>query len=120
MELQLPIPPSANHIFRATRRGKVYRSKKYVNWHQAAELMALGTRKGKPPSPPYSITMNILGGSGWRKDRDLDNAWKPVLDLLQHMHIIREDNCQHITSLLITYQPGTGGPAECHVHIKGV
>jgi crossover junction endodeoxyribonuclease RusA len=119
MKLQLPIPPSVNHIFRATRRGTVYRSKKYVQWHQAAELMAKETKKGKVPAPPYAVTMNIIGGSGWRKDRDLDNIWKPVLDLLQHLHIIAEDNCQHITSLLVTYQTGFGWPAECHVHIKG-
>ncbi|NBV59714.1 MAG: RusA family crossover junction endodeoxyribonuclease [Rhodobacteraceae bacterium] len=120
MKLQLPIPPSVNHIFRATRRGTVYRSKKYVDWHHAAELMAHATKKGKVPPPPFNIIMNILGGSGWRKDRDLDNCWKPVLDLLQHLHIIPEDNCQTITSLTVTYQKGCGGPAECHVHIKGI
>lgn len=120
MKVQLPIPPSVNHIFRATRRGTVYRSKKYTDWHKEAELMASTTRKGKKPAPPYAVTMNIIGGHGWRKDRDLDNTWKPVLDLLQHLHLIAEDNCQHITSLTVTYQPGTGGPAECHVHIKGL
>ena len=120
MKLQLPIPPSVNHIFRSTRRGTVYRSKKYLEWHKAAELMAYATKKGKLINPPYEITMNILGGSGWRKDRDLDNCWKPVLDLLQHLQFIQEDNCQHITRLVVTYQKGAGNPAECHVHIKGI
>jgi len=81
--------------------------------------MALLTRKGKVINPPYAITMVIIGGSGWRKDRDLDNCWKPVLDLLQHLNLIKEDNCQHITRLVVTYQPGDGRPAECHLTIAG-
>lgn len=119
MRLELPIPPSANHIFRASRRGQVYRSKKYTDWHKAAELMAYATKKGKVINPPYAITMEIIGGSGWRKDRDLDNCWKPVLDLLQHLQIIQEDNCQHITRLVVTYSKGDGRPAECHLTIGG-
>jgi Holliday junction resolvase RusA-like endonuclease len=79
--------------------------------------MALATKQGKPISPPYAVTMLIIGGQGWRKDRDLDNIWKPVLDLLQHIHLIKEDNCQHITRLVVTYQPGDGRPAECHLTI---
>ena len=70
-------------------------------------------------NPPYAITMEIIGGSGWRKDRDLDNAWKPVLDLLQHLNLIQEDNCQHITRLVVTYSKGDGRPAECHLTIVG-
>ena len=77
------------------------------------------TKKGKTINPPYAITMEIIGGSGWRKDRDLDNAWKPVLDLLQHVGIIQEDNCQHITRLVVTYSKGDGRPAECHLTIGG-
>ena len=82
--------------------------------------MASVTKKGKKVLPPYEITMNILGGSGWRKDRDLDNCWKPVLDLLQHIHLIEEDNCSHITRLIVNYIKSDGKlPAECHVTIKG-
>jgi len=81
--------------------------------------MAMLTKKGKTINPPYAITMTIIGGSGWRKDRDLDNCWKPVLDLLQHLNLIKEDNCQHITRLVVTYQPGDGRPAECHLTIAG-
>jgi Holliday junction resolvase RusA-like endonuclease len=81
--------------------------------------MALATKKGKVIKPPYAITMTIIGGSGWRKDRDLDNCWKPVLDLLQHINLIAEDNCQHITRLVVTYAQGDGRPAECHLTIGG-
>lgn len=80
-------------------------------------LMVLATQTGKKVKPPYKITMLIIGGQGFRKDRDLDNCLKPVLDLLQHMNLIAEDNIQHLTELQVVYQTGDGRPAECHLTI---
>jgi urocanate hydratase len=46
---------------------------------EALEIIDRSHKQGKPISPPYAVTMLIIGGQGWRKDRDLDNIWKPVL-----------------------------------------
>jgi len=116
MKMTLPIPPSVNHMYRS-KRGGVYKSKKYQQWIQEAALMIQLTRKGAKINPPYKFIMTIVGGKGWRTNRDLDNCLKPVLDLLTTMNIIEDDNCHLVNSLAVIFVAGNGSDAKCMVEL---
>jgi Holliday junction resolvase RusA-like endonuclease len=49
---------------------------------------------GKPGQVqgPLEIQIVAISGKGWRKNRDLDNLAKPLIDLLKHTGIIEDDN----------------------------
>lgn len=49
---------------------------------------------GKPGQVqgPLEIQIVAISGKGWRKNRDLDNLAKPLIDLLKHTNIIEDDN----------------------------
>lgn len=117
MKLQLPIPPSVNHMYRSKRGGQVYRSRRYVQWMEEAALMIQLTRKGAKINPPFKFIMTITSGKGWRKDRDLDNCLKPVLDLLTKMNIIKDDNCTLVNSLSVIFVAGDGSEAKCFIEL---
>ena len=91
--LDLPFPPSTNAIWRHAR-GRMYRSKKYLDWMNQADLYVISTRqmpKRKIHGPfGCSIRLNRDAGRG-----DGDNRIKAVLDWAQSREIIRNDSdCQ--------------------------
>lgn len=49
---------------------------------------------GKPGQVqgPLEIQIMAIAGKGWRKNRDLDNLAKPLIDLLKHTGVIEDDN----------------------------
>lgn len=69
------------------------------------------------------MRLTIFGGKGWPISRDLDNALKAVLDLLQHLQILNEDNTKHVHGVEVLYQPPVGPKqdawAECVIYRGG-
>lgn len=101
--ITIPPPPSVNSIFRYGK-GKMYRSRPYMAW--LGECIAL--HKGRKPEPfqrPVSVAVTLHGGSGFKKNRDLDNCLKVVVDLLRHLEVILDDNVQHVVDVRISYIP---------------
>lgn len=98
--INIPIPPSANHIH-AFARGRVRRSKNYQTWLTTCQFML-----GKPGrvSGVVGVRVVIIGGKGWRSNRDLDNTLKPILDLLRYLDIIEEDNTGIVRRIEVTFQ----------------
>jgi crossover junction endodeoxyribonuclease RusA len=96
--LILPMPPSTNHIWRIIRK-RAIKSKEYNEW--LAECMNIVADIGRVPSP-VSFQMII---HGCRKNSDLDNRIKAVLDLLVHAGILEGDSVQHVQSLDVRYDP---------------
>jgi len=88
-----------------------------MQWMEEAALMIQLTRKGAKINPPFKFIMTIVGGKGWRKDRDLDNCLKPVLDLLTKMNIIKDDNCSLVNSLAVNFAAGDGTEAKCFIEL---
>jgi Holliday junction resolvase RusA-like endonuclease len=87
--LDLPTPPSVNRLWRSGR-GRVFRSKTYLSWIQAAdaELMARRQMPKKRIEGPFEAHITLS-----RKVRgDLDNRVKGLLDFLQSREIIRNDS----------------------------
>lgn len=114
--IELPIPPSTNNLF-VTRRGKRYKSNHYLAWIKEADLMLM-VQRAKPVPSPVSIVVRIIGGDGWTRGRDLDNAIKPVLDLCKMAGLILDDNCNHVVSVRAFYCEPRGEKAACCVEIE--
>jgi Holliday junction resolvase RusA-like endonuclease len=101
IELQLPIPPSCNQLWRAGRRkGHFYKSRAYTLWLQEANLL---TPKGTPLGAPAEVQIEIHGGKGWTHRRDLDNTNKAIIDLLKWRGYFEDDNTQHVTKISTEY-----------------
>jgi len=87
----LPIPPSVNNLF-VNRAGKLHggraKGSDYKRWlHDAG--WALKVAGGVPNVPGI---VRVLIEAPLNRRRDLDNALKPLLDLLVKMSVIADDN----------------------------
>lgn len=88
--IKLPLPPTVNSMFANRRGGGRQRTKKYNDWRQEAYLAAVA-------QPDTSL--NMFSGPVMvditcrrpRKNCDIDNRIKPVLDLLQAAGVIEDD-----------------------------
>ena len=87
-ELDLPLPPSLNRLWRQGQSGKVYRSPEYMNWLKAAgwELAAQ-----RPTSIPSPVAVTLKAGIPGHRRRDLDNIAKATLDLLEQQGVVTND-----------------------------
>lgn len=86
----LPIPPSVNNLFINTRSGRVSGSA-YKRWRQEAGwAIKLGCGAFVPPLLTGIVGVKITAPLNRR--RDLDNALKPLLDILVRMEVISDDN----------------------------
>jgi len=98
-QLDLPVPPSANKMFRSffdykKRRVRYARSGSYRKWlKSAAKWCYVWT--GDPLrvvsahiAGPFDIVVIV---SGLRDNADIDNRLKPILDLLEDEKIIAND-----------------------------
>lgn len=113
MVVQLPYPPSANHL-RIPARGRLITSPQYREWQSQAIWMI---RQGMTRVARYPVTVHICLQTK-NKRRDIDNSVKPILDALVKSEIVRDDNLACVNRLVVTYQPG---PTECvYVSIKAL
>lgn len=110
IELILPFPPSVNRLWRATKGGKVHRSKKYVDWRKHAEWAVSSRTKGQKIQGKY--TLEIVAVKPDKRRRDLGNLEKAVSDLLQHLEIVEDDYlCEEIRLRWAKFGP------DCHITV---
>lgn len=103
--IEIPVPPSANRIWRVIRGGRVIKSKEYRDWLSFACLLIRANLK--PVTLPVSVRITITGGRGrW----DLDNRIKPTLDALKHANIIADDDVRHVVKIEARFMPMPGTP----------
>ena len=109
MRFILPVPPSANRIWRVTKTGRTYKAPEYVSWLKTAgwEVHLQRSRK-EPITGPVSLTITLPKGTRG----DVDNRVKPVGDLLEACGIVAND--RQISTSTITR--GTG--EHCVVELK--
>lgn len=85
--ITMPAPPSSNTCFRnVAGRGRV-RTQRYKTWARAAGNEVLYQR---PPHIAGEVLLDITIKRR-RKDQDLDNMLKPILDLLVTMAVMDDD-----------------------------
>lgn len=97
IEVDLPMPPSVNRIWRANRAGKnkVSISPEYDQWRRHADrlAMALGSCRGVKKIMGKFEAKIVLK----RQKGDLDNRVKGVLDWAQSRELIRDDqDCERL------------------------
>lgn len=83
VQLDLPLPPSANVIWRVNRRtGKPYLNPIYTKWKKTA-LNAMWPQKPAGGWAYFPEAFNVHIALPIKLRIDPDNVWKPLLDFLQ-------------------------------------
>lgn len=108
--VELPVPPSANHLWRVvlTRKGNaaVARKDAYVSWIESATIrLRLDMPKVEPADYPVAVRITVLRGKGWDRRRDLDNCVKAILDALRKAERIEDDRGDYVTEVSIRFGP---------------
>lgn len=80
-------PPSTNRLWSYSKKG-VYRTKSYMDWLDEA-LYAI---KWQHETIELLCGVSIWANPGDKRKRDIDNIVKPLLDLLEHAKIVKNDN----------------------------
>lgn len=114
--LTVPIPPSVNHMFVVARK-KVFRSRNYTAWVRRCFCLAKG-RQPQQFSQPVSVVITIHGGKGWRRNRDIDNTIKAVVDLIKHLGVIADDSTLHVWETTARYRPPASKKDEAKAVIE--
>jgi crossover junction endodeoxyribonuclease RusA len=94
MQITLPLPPSANRIWR-NMRGTMVKSAEYRAWKDAAALAVAHQVGGATPLRHFSVLITLP-----ETRRDPDNSVKPILDALQAGGVIADDKL--LRSLTLT------------------
>lgn len=83
LTLSLPLPPSANVLWRVNQRtGKPYLNPVYRSWQKRA-LSSLWTQKPRGGFPFFAGHFNVQIAVAMGMRGDIDNRVKPTLDFLQ-------------------------------------
>jgi Holliday junction resolvase RusA-like endonuclease len=89
IHFRLPLPPSVNAYKKISRFGQPYTTKACQKWKNEAGWMAvLQFREQSGRLFTGDISVSFL----FEKRGDLDNRIKPTLDMLQEMHVFRDDS----------------------------
>lgn len=118
MQIDLPLPPSVNHIWRRGR-GRTYLSANYSKWIQVAHSLVAIHRPKVPMAGPVSVRIVAWRGKGWaERKRDLDNIAKPVLDLLVREKILAGDDHTVVKRVVIELGHGMRPDAGVMVEVE--
>lgn len=88
IQAKLPFPPSVNAIWRKSKTGKMYLTAKGAAWKEAA-AWSVKASMSQPIVGPFHFHMEV--GRPDRRQRDLDNLFKCVLDAVEDAGAIRND-----------------------------
>lgn len=103
IELHIPVlPPSANNM-NGYGRGRVYRSKAYERWLDAAGKI-IKSQKPWGIVGPYKLTIQAVRQNA---KADIDNIIKPTSDLLQLVGVVANDcHCEFVSARWVTQGEG--------------
>lgn len=107
--ITLPVPPSANNLFRNVRKGRVV-TERYQSWLNAAGW-ELQSQRIAPIDGPVHLAIAI----NEKKTRcDLGNCEKATVDLLVKHGVIADDNKRVVRSISLYWSPNVD---RCEVTI---
>jgi Holliday junction resolvase RusA-like endonuclease len=116
---RLPVPPTANSIWRhivVHGRPRTLLSKEYKDWLEVAALHLRAQGVQAMPSP-VSVSVVLEGGDGFRRASDLDNYFKPLIDLVKKLGVIENDSLCHVVELHGAFRRVAGG-SSCFITIE--
>jgi crossover junction endodeoxyribonuclease RusA len=111
--LLLPIPPSTNNLFRNLPQGGRAKTAAYKSWLIAAGW-EIKMQRPPPLHPTLRTCLRVLIEAPLGQNRDLDNAIKPILDILVKMGVIADDSL--IDDLRIVRAPSSAA-SHCVVSL---
>lgn len=117
----IPIPPSANRLWRYAG-GRVLKSREYRAWldEAAYTMRACSTAHAGMVAiaGPVRIEISIRQGKGWHVARDLDNTIKPILDALVAAGVISGDDTRIVRGIHAELRAAEEGKeAGCTVRV---
>lgn len=115
---EIPIPPSANRLWRIFG-SRMHKSKDYVQW---LEHVGWLLKRDLPHvrNARVGVRIDVHGGKGFTKRRDMDNCLKPVLDALRESGVIEDDNVQYVKWVCAEYHEPESKKADatCFVGVE--
>lgn len=113
----IEVPPSVNNLF--LNRGKFrVKSPKYRAWLER-NAMSLGLQLRKPTTFPIRLVITILGGKGFRRNRDISNITKAAEDACVFSGLLPDDSVQYVHAVHVSYiDRKTKEPAKCLVRLE--
>lgn len=90
--LRVPVPPSANNLFTNAETGRAagisrVKGKKYRSW-----LSEAGWEVKRQSPPFFALPVAVVIEVDLPRQRDMDNAIKPLLDLLVYVSVLQDDS----------------------------
>jgi len=102
ISVSLPVPPSANKLFRNFAKGRA-KTKEYKSW-----IIGAGWKMRQQLDFPHGlegpVVVSISVPSNNR--RDLDNHAKPLIDLLVRNNVIENDRCKIVRGVTMQWHSG--------------
>ena len=86
MIIKLPLPPTTNATY-MVGNGRMYKSKKATDWMNDAIFEI----KKDCNHDRFTEDISVFIQFNIKRDRDVDGAVKPILDVLQHTKIVEND-----------------------------
>ena len=106
----LPLPPSANRIWRLSEGGGIHRAKAYRAWLNTVGWECLVAKAtGRVPGR-FTLRLSVP-----ETLRDPDNSIKPTLDGIQKAGVIAND--KHLRALLLRVDPARNAAATMLVEV---
>jgi crossover junction endodeoxyribonuclease RusA len=117
VRIELPWPPTVNHLYINLRHGKGRaKSPQYKLWQEKAGWAVKEQRPGKI-SGTYSLSLYCHRPD--RRKRDIGNLIKAIEDLLVELQVIPDDSkCSDVHAYWIDADPVPGGAVT--VELEGV
>ena len=115
IELNIPYPPSGNHMWKHTRNGHHYLTDKARAYYEQVAYLVRGQIPEMCMTERLEVTCSLCPPD--KRRRDMDNAWKVISDSLTKANVWADDS--QIRKLTIQWlEPKTGGAV--HVAIDRI
>lgn len=120
IEIDLPLPPSVNAIWRSVG-GKVIKSKDYRKWTAAADSICM-TQTGwrnKKITGRYTVLL-ILNETMMRANSDGDNRLKAPLDYAKRIGLIVDDSIKYAREWHIKLGDDSNAPCGARLILRSI
>ena len=95
---RLPLPPSANRMYRVGRGGRVHKASDYTSWVREVQYACAQQAPGFRCTYRYEIKISLP-----EQHKDPDNIIKPACDALAKAGVIAND--KHARLIIVEVQP---------------